>query len=220
MRIFSALSLALATLTVALALAKPKPPRADFDKPVARFEGVAFRNASASGGISCIFVYDELVGTEFSASLIGIQQVLVAKDESEYWFWVRGHDPRRYYHCPSSEAEKFNMIPPLRPSFSRWILNREKESTSFRDGEYTVDITVRNRLVTKQIYILEGEVDTRVTVTAFQNSGGLSFPAMAILEMPGRGIELEVDMGPAEANPKDKPNTNPPKGKKGKSLAL
>lgn len=220
MRIFSAVSLALAAMTVALALAKPQKPNTDVDRPVARFEGVAFREASASGGISCAFVYDESVGSEFSASLMGMQQVLVANNNSKYWFWVRSHDPRRYYHCPAVETERFSMIPPLRPSFTRWILNREKESTSFRDGQYTVEIKVRDGLVTKQIYILDGETDTEVTVTAFQNSGGLSFPAMAILKMPGRGITLEIDMGPAEVNPVEKPNTDPPKGKKGKSLAL
>lgn len=219
MKTFSTVSLALAAITLAVALAKPQRPTVGADKPISKFEGLAFRNASVSGGVSCVFVYDESAGTEFSASLMGVQQVKVAKDESEYWFWVRGHDPKRYYHCPTHQAEKFDMIPPLRPSFSRWILNMEKESTSFRDGEYTVEITVREGLVTRQRYILDGEVDTEVNVTAFQKSGGLSFPAMATLHMPGRGLNLEVDMGPVEVNPSEKPKTEPPKGKKGKSLS-
>lgn len=220
MRIFSALSLSLLVLTATALMAKTAPTRPAEDRPVDALMGVAFRNITAHGGVSCVFIYDEDCGAEFRAELMGYPQIQVAQSRSTYWFWMKGYDPRRYYHCPSSEVGKTNIIPPMRPSFSRWVVNRDKESTSFRDGEYTVEITVKDGSVTRQRYISEGQIEAEVRVTAFQRVRGFVFPALAVVEMPGQKLVLDIDMGTPEVNPIEKPNTEPPADKKGKELAL
>jgi len=196
----------------------------DASEPPARndreeFRGLAYREVSVEGLADCIFLYDLSYGTEIRAEIWGVRQAQVAYDNSKYWFWIRSYDPRNYYICSASQVANVNLIPPLRPSFLRWMINRETESSSFVDGDYVVEIFLKGGSVTSQKYLRDGAIETEVKVLAFQESGGMKFPALATLYMASNDKILTIDLGRVEVNPSDKPETSVPTGLKGRDLA-
>jgi hypothetical protein len=209
----------MATITLLLLCLKT-----DVDGPLTHnykeeFRGLAYREANVGGLADCTFLYDSICGAEIKAKMWGLQQVRVAYDNSNYWFWIRPYDSRSYYICPSSDVPNVSLIPPLRPSFLRWILNRETESSSFADGDYVVEIVLKEGSVTSQKYLRGGAIDAEVKVLAFQESGGMKFPALAILYMASNNTTMTIDLGRVEVNPSSKPDTSVPAGLKGKNLA-
>lgn len=220
MKTFSAVSSALLAATILALFLKPAPHPAPIIRPVEEFRGVAYRSISVDGSLSCRMLHRKGVGTEASASALGRMQIRLACGERQYWFWMAGYDPRRYHYSGDTEPFGPRLIPPLRPSFFRWAINQDKESSRFQDGEYTVDIRVEDGLVTSQRYTRDGVLEMEVLVTAYQESMGFIFPAMAVIRAPGRSADVEVNMGAAEANPEDEPNLSPPDGMKGSPLPL
>lgn len=183
------------------------------------FRGLAYRHAKVDGWADCTLLCDLNAGVEFRAEMWGVRQVQVAYDNSIYWFWVRSYDQRCYYICPASEVQNTSLIPPLRPSFSRWMLNREKESSSFIDGEYEVDIVLEGGSVASQRYSRNGVIEVEVKVIAFQESNGMEFPALATLYIASNKALLTIDLGRVEVNPSEGPETSEPEGLKRRDLA-
>lgn len=196
--------------TVAIALLKaPEEPTRELVHPPDEIFRVSFEEIRA-GKAKCIFRYDESLGAEFITRVWGSERARVAMDKSKYWFWIGDYDKKRHYECLVEIVEKTDLMPPLRPSFLVWILNdlKNKDSFDFMDGEYKVELKTSEGSIIEQKYTREGVVEAKVTVLAFQESSGRKFPALAMLEINGESIK--IDMGVVEtANPAS-PNTNPP----------
>jgi hypothetical protein len=211
MRAFFTLRCASAALFVATvaALALPhRPP--ETDEPMEESKGLSFDGVLVDGQVRCEIRHDPSTGTEIKASFWGLEQARVAFDGSEYWFWIRSYDPNRHYACPMESVEATGLIPPLRPSFMRWILDEGLADGKFlfKDGDYDVELDVREGSVVEQTYRRGGRIEARVSVKATQKSGGRTFPALAVLHFEGKAIEIEMG-SPNTGNPRP-PNLNPP----------
>jgi hypothetical protein len=211
MRSFFALKCASAALFVATlaALAIPRNPPPAIE-PKEERKGVSFENILVDGRVRCELRHDPSSGTEMKASFWGVDQARVAFDASEYWFWIRSYDPGGHYACPAESVENTDLIPPLRPSFMRWILDEDRKDgkSLSKDGDYEVEMEIRDGAVVEQTYRRGGRIEARVSVKTTQKSGGRTFPALAILEFDGKSIEIEMGV-PNTSDPKP-PNLNPP----------
>jgi hypothetical protein len=211
MRSFFALKCASAALFVAtlaaLAIPRDPPPAVE---PKEDKRGVSFENILVDGQVRCELRHDPSSGTEIKSSLWGVDQARVAFDSSEYWFWIRSYDPDGHYSCPAESAGGTDLIPPLRPSFTRWILEegRKDGKSLSKDGEYEVDLEIRDGSVVEQTYRRGGRIEARVSVKATQKSGGRTFPALAVLEFDGKSIRIEMGV-PNTSDPKP-PDLKPP----------
>lgn len=210
--ILKAANFILFLLTLAILLStktevhKPVP-----DKPSSGRTAVSFDEIIIDGSVRCKFRYEKDKGAEFISFLWGSEQARVAFDQHKYWFWIRAYDPKRHYQCDASNAEKNKMIPPLRPSFIKWIIGEGSQSEGthrFKDGEYDVEIDFVNDRVVEQRYKRNGEIEAKVSVHAFQSSSGRHFPAIATLEIGGN--RMEIRMGVADSSDPVPPNTEPP----------
>lgn len=210
-------TLLLATLVLAI-LKSPKEGEHPPAPPYGGILRVSFDEVSIGGRANCRIRHDESLGTEFVASAWGSERARVAMDGSRYWFWIGDYDRRSHYECPPELVEGTDLIPPLRPSFLIWILNDRKPSDPprFMDGEYEVEIKIKDGSVAEQTYSRGGTIESRVRVEAFQESSGRKFPALAILEMNGDSIE--IDMGVADTASPAAPNTDPPSWSEAKRI--
>lgn len=212
----SAASALMAAATIFAALrAHTQPPPQTHPSGPQKVTGLAYRDISFGRDLKCSLLLHDTAGSEFRASSWGHEMARVAFDGSRYWFWIRQYDRRRYYTCGAAEIAEKPLIPPLRPSFTRWAKNDEGRvaaKTSFSDGEYEVEISVSDGMVTRQEYKVDGEPKFTVEVRAFQTAGGSSFPRLATITMWEEGRSVEVDMGEVEVNPKEMPDTSPPEG--------
>jgi hypothetical protein len=211
MRSFFVLKCASAVLFVATlaALAIPyRPPPSVEPKEDKR--GVSFENILVDGQVRCELRHDPSSGTEIKASFWGVDQARVAFDASEYWFWLRSHDAYSHYTCPAESVEGTDLIPPLRPSFMRWILDEDRKDgkSLSKDGDYEVELEIRDGAVVEQTYRRGGRIEARVSVKATQKSGGRTFPALAVLHFKGKAIEIEMGV-PNTSDPKS-PDLKPP----------
>jgi hypothetical protein len=211
MRAFFILRCASAALFVATlaALAIPRNPPPAIE-PKEERKGVSFENILVDGQVRCELRHDPSTGTDMKAYFWGLEQARVAFDASEYWFWIRSYDPDGHYACPTESVENTDLIPPLRPSFMRWILDEGLADGKFlfKDGEYDVELEIRDGSVAEQTYRRGGRIEARVSVKATQKSGERTFPALAVLHFEGRAIEIEMGL-PNTGNPRP-PNLNPP----------
>lgn len=208
---FKATSTALLMATLVLAILKP--PREEARTHARPPDGkirVSFDEVRIGGIARCRVRHDDSLGTEFMASAWGSERARVAMDGSRYWFWIRDYDSRSHYECPPELVEGTDLIPPLRPSFLIWVLNdrRPGDPLKFSDGDYEVELKLMDGSVAEQTYSRHGVVEARATVEAFQESSGRKFPALAILEMNGESIK--IDMGAAETTSPTAPDTAPP----------
>lgn len=201
-------------------LSKGETPKAPSKPHAKEFRGVYYPEITTDEGIKCSFVHDARIGSEFRAYMWGRPQVIVAHDASTYWFWIRSYDPKRYYFCELSESASVDLIPPLRPSFCRWLANQgNQKSERFIDGPYTVEIEAKDGFITTQRYTIDGRIEAEVRVLASQESAGMMFPAIAEIEMPDLHLKTIVNLGPAEANPEERPDFDPPEGLRARDLA-
>jgi hypothetical protein len=211
MRAFLTLRCASTALFVATlaAVALPHRPPGTAE-PREGQRGVSFDDILVDGQVQCELNHDPSSGTEIKASFWGVDQARVAFDGSEYWFWIRSHDPAAHYACPVQSAGDSDLIPPLRPSFMRWILDEGLKDGKllFKDGDYDVELESRDGSVVEQTYRRDGRVEARVSVKAFQKSGGRTFPALAMLNFEGKTIRIEMG-APNTINPKA-PDLEPP----------
>lgn len=212
-----------ALLVATLVLALLKSPREDARAPAPHPDGilrVSFDEVRIGGLARCIIRHDQSLGTEFMASAWGSERARVAMDGSRYWFWIRDYDSRSHYECPPELVEGTDLIPPLRPSFLVWVLNdrRPGDPLNFSDGDYEVELKLINGSVAEQTYTRGGTTEARVKVEAFQESSGRKFPALAILEMNGESIK--IDMGAAETTSPSVPETDPPNWSEAKKIGF
>jgi hypothetical protein len=217
MRTFFALKAASLVLFLATLLALLAPPKApEIKDPHPEQEGnrlkLSFDDVRIDGRSGFKIRYDSSVGAEFKASAWGSDIARVAFDKSQYWFWIRAYDSRRYHACPVRSVESTDLIPPLRPSFLLWIVGECDEKEFFVDGEYEVTVEKKDGKVTSQKYSRDGSVEALVCVRAFQTANGRHYPALATLEIEGSSIE--IDMGPVNLHGPDPPETSPPAGTK------
>lgn len=176
---------------------------------------VSFSEIKIDGNVWCSVKYDESLGGEVQVFIFGQEQARMAFDYDKYWFWIRNYDREKYYLCPADSAGDTSVVPPLRPSFFKWMINDfEGCDGTFKvmDGDYEVEMELRKGMIKEQRYIIGGNTETRVKVDAFQESSGRSFPALAVVETMGRSFV--VNMGRAETNNPKSPDTSPPIGLK------
>ena len=209
----------LATLVVAL-VPRDKEIENKVPAPSDGIMRVSFDEVRIGSRARCKIRHDDSLGTEFVASAWGSERARVAINGSRYWFWIRDYDSRSHYECPPELVEGTDLIPPLRPSFLIWVLNNRKpdEPLKFADGDYEVELKLMDGSVAAQTYSRHGVVEARTTVEAFQESSGRKFPALAILEMNGESIE--IDMGAAETTNPTAPDTAPPNWSAAKEIGL
>lgn len=219
MKTFYVVSFSVMVATLVAVLAKSPPPPEPQTADPEKFTGVAYKEIKIGDSLSGSFVYREGMGLDFRAYAFGREQARIAHDKSQYWLWMSGYDPRRYHFFLGSEPFLPRLAPPFRPSFCRWVLNRENESSTFLDGEYTVEIRVEDGCVRYQSYTREGVVEVEVFVLAFQSSRGIKFPALASIKSADHGV-VEIEMGVAEVNPDEEPDLSPPTGMRGVELPL
>lgn len=217
---FASLMITLATAYVA----SMKTGEKHADPPAQSREGreqrVAYKSVDAGGRARCSVVYDPDAGLEMQVRALGIRQARMAFDGSIYWFWARPFDSGRYYFCHPDDASSVPAAPFLRPSFVRWMLNRECDlsADSFQDGEYTVDLEFRDGAITRQRYTRDGELEAEVIVTELQRPHGKALPRRARVFVRDYDAAVDVDMGPAAVGSDMLPDTNPPEGMKGEKL--
>ena len=184
----------------------PRPPKGR----------VCYERIDLGSGATCRFVHDDEAGSEAVLYAMGREQAKVFYGPDTYWFWLRGYDPRRYYFCRPEEAEESRLIPVFRPSFSRWMLNRERDGTiKEKDGPYSVEIESKGGSVVSQRYFLDGLEHTSVLVKAHQSVGGRSMPKIAVIRFHDETVDLSVDMGFVQIGGAFAPDRNPPQGMRG-----
>lgn len=174
---------------------------------------IAYRSIEVSGKAKCFVIYDKIKGVEMQGKLFGLQQARIAFDRTKYWFWLRNFDPEKYYFCDSSEVSSSDLIPVFRPSFTMWMLNNDVKPTSysFKDGEYTVEITKKEGSIINQKYTRNDAIETEVSVIKFQQFNGVNFPKIVKVFIREYDLLVKVDMGQVEVDAEHLPDTKPPK---------
>jgi len=165
------------------------------------------------------------LGLEFRASLVGMEQVVVAHDDRTFWFWVRSYDPRRYYFSPLEDASNVGLSLVFNPLFARcvsgveflWNPHPKDGVLNLNDGEYEVTILFVDGLARRQVYLRQGVVEASVEFIEYQRVAGASFPRKISVALKGQS-PLEIDMGQAEVGGELIPQTTPPEGMKGLRL--
>lgn len=224
-RLLSAVVLSLAATTLA-ALFRNRTHETPPPKNEAALNSLAFNSVSAPNGTRGVLKIHRELGLEFRVSSFGREQAAVGCDRETYWFWMKSYDPRSHYSCPATDIDKVGLNPLFSPFFIRclsgaeflWRGHPEYGDLSISEDGCSLTISFRAGRMSKIECSGEGQ-EFSVEFLTHQKAGAHWIPRDIKVSIEGEP-PFEVDMGEAEINPPEAPDTNPPAGTKKSRLEI
>lgn len=188
---------------------------------------IRYRDIKGPMGSTAVLYVDMTAGSKIRACTLGNEQIILSFDNGSLWFWVRHYDANQFYFCDIEDIDKAGLSPIFRPFFLKsssgmyhiWNPHPEDGTIEVSDGEYLVSIEFKGGLPKKQSYVQDGKEIMTIHFVEFQEAAGFQVPKKLTVDF-GKSDRFEIDMGPAEFNPKCPLKTEFPKGMKGIRLPL
>ena len=178
------------------------------------------------GPVSVSVAYARKKGIRLTQSTMGREDLIVAADQMDFWFWSRSFDPNSVYHCDRQDVRNTKVRPELYPCVLIGILCADpipSETTTIVNGPSCPLIITVEDGITRELELKDGRivsqvfysgVDPLVSVkfTEFQDSCGFTLPKKASVLWYEQGRRITLNFGEAEVNMPDDVDTSVPQG--------
>lgn len=184
-----------------------------FNSMISGLKGLRI-NEIGQGPVSASVVYAREKGIRLTQKTMGREELIIAADQSEFWFWMRSFDPDSAYYCSRQSVQNTRLRPELYPCVFIGILCADpiplEKSTMINRPSGPVIMTTEDGLI-REIEIREGKIVSQkfysgtyplvsVNFTEFQESSGFILPKRAVVFWHDQSRQVTINFGKAEIN--------------------